>query len=56
MPPAPQWVEALTNFGIETLEHFPLGLNREDSQRLVNERVYRLDSISRWNNAKTLFW
>jgi hypothetical protein len=24
----------------DTLERFPLGLNREDSQRLVNERVY----------------
>jgi hypothetical protein len=23
------------------LEHFPLVLNREDSQRVVNERVWR---------------
>ena len=27
--------------GVDVLEHFPLVLNREDSQGVVNERVWR---------------
>ena len=33
---------AVSESGYGDLEHFPLGLNREDSQRLVNERIYPL--------------
>ena len=37
------------------LEHISLFLNREDSQRLVNERVYGSDSFLGANHAETVF-
>jgi hypothetical protein len=37
------------------LEHISLFLNREDSQRLVNERVYGNDSFLGATHAETVF-
>jgi len=40
------------------LERFPIGLNRVDlvdSQALVNERIWRIDSLEGETNAEAVF-
>jgi len=52
----------MTSTGLELsfnpLERFPIGLNRVDlvdSQALVNERIWRIDSLEGETNAEAVF-